>query len=227
MLFHSVKLNFYFNYLEKDFNNLFAILQPSIFRMAIEENLYYVNQVFEKVPLPPKGLLETQFDECTFINCDFTETDFSQCDFIKCTFDGCNLSMVKFGPIGFDKVQFTNCKMIGVDFSNTKDFLFAVDFTNCILDYAAFMKKKNRKSHFNNCSLKGTDFSEADLTSAVFERCDLSAAVFMRSILNSANFTSAIKFTIDPEKNLLRKAKFSADGLAGLLTNYGIVVEES
>ncbi len=173
--------------------------------MSTEESLYYVDQVFEKVSLPTKGRRDTQFDACTFKNCD--------------------LSMVKFGQIGFDKVQFNDCKMVGADFTNAKDFLFAVDFTNCILDYTAFMKKKNRKCHFKNCSLKGADFSEADFTSAIFERCDLSTAVFMRSVLNGANFAPSYNFTIDPEKNQLRKAKFSADGLVGLLTNYGIVVE--
>ncbi|WP_379088672.1 pentapeptide repeat-containing protein [Pedobacter sp. UC225_65] len=193
--------------------------------MSTEESLYYVDQVFEKVSLPTKGRRDTQFDACTFKNCDLTDADFYGCDFIKCTFENCNLSMVKFGQIGFDKVQFNDCKMVGADFTNAKDFLFAVDFTNCILDYTAFMKKKNRKCHFKNCSLKGADFSEADFTSAIFERCDLSTAVFMRSVLNGANFATSYNFTIDPEKNQLRKAKFSADGLVGLLTNYGIVVE--
>jgi hypothetical protein len=49
----------------------------------------------------------------------------------------------------------------------------------------------------------------------------------MRSTLSSANFVSSYNFTIDPEKNLLRKAKFSLDGLPGLLENYGIIVEEN
>jgi fluoroquinolone resistance protein len=195
--------------------------------MTREESLYYKDQVFEKIALPRRGSIDTQFENCTFQNCDFTEADFFGCDFLKCTFKQCNLSMVKFGHIGFDKVQFDECKMIGADFSHTKDFLFSIDFSNCILDYAAFMKKKNRKAKFVNCSLKGADFSEADLTLSIFEKCDLGTAVFMRSILNSVNFASSYNFNIDPEKNILRKAKFSLDGLPGLLANYGIIVEES
>jgi fluoroquinolone resistance protein len=194
--------------------------------MTREESLYYKDQVFDKTTLPQTGTIDTQFENCTFQNCDFTEADFFGCDFLKCTFKQSNLSMVKFGHIGFDKVQFDECKIIGADFSNTKDFLFSVDFSNCILDYAAFMKKKNRKAKFVSCSLKGADFSEADLTSSIFEKCDLSTAVFMRSILSDVNFVSSYNFTIDPEKNLLRRAKFSLDGLPGLLANYGIIVEE-
>jgi len=189
--------------------------------------MYYVDQVFEKDQFPAIGSAATQFEECTFKNCDFTAIDFYKSDFTKCTFEQCNLSMVKFGNIGFDQVQFTDCKMVGADFSPTKDFLFGVDFTNCILDYATFMKKKNKKAKFKNCSLKGTDFSEADLTSVSFENCDFNAAVFSNTILNGADFTSSYNFTIDPTRNPMRKAKFSPDGLAGLLTNYGIIVDSN
>jgi fluoroquinolone resistance protein len=192
--------------------------------MQAEESIYYPNQVFEKSTFPAKGTKETQFQDCTFKNCDFTSFNFAGCDFANSTFENCNLSMVKFGAIGLDKVHFMDCKLVGADFSNVKDFLFNVDFTNCIMDYVAFMKKKNRKAKFINCSLKGADFSEADCSESIFERCDLSAAVFMQTVLNGANLTSSFNFTIDPERNQLRKAKFSADGLAGLLTSYGIIV---
>ncbi len=195
--------------------------------MHAEESIYYPDLVFDKVPFPAKGIKDTQFEGCTFKNCDFTAVNFTGCDFSNTTFEDCNLSMVKFGYIGLDKVHFLGCKMVGLDFSNVKDFLFNVSFTNCILDYAAFMKKKNRKCRFNNCSLKGADFSEADLTESVFERCDLNATVFMGSTLNGANFVTSFNFTIDPEKNLLRKAKFSVHGLAGLLTNYGITIVDN
>lgn len=194
--------------------------------MPAEQSLDHISQVFEKITVLPTGSRDTLFDDCTFKNCDLTAASFYGCNFVKCTFENCNLSMVKFAHLGLDSILFVDCKMVGVDFSNTKDFLFSVDFTNCILDYAAFMKKKNRKAKFVNCSLKGTDFSEADLTDAKFENCDLSAAVFMRSTLNGANFVSSFNFTIDPEKNALRKAKFSTTGLAGLLENYGIIVAE-
>lgn len=195
--------------------------------MQAEESIYYVNQVFEKLTFPTKGTKETQFESCTFKNCDFTGISLAGCNFANTTFEDCNFSMIKFGYIGLDSVHFVGCKMIGSDFSTVKDFLFHVSFANCILDYAAFMKKKNRKCRFDNCSLKGADFSEADLTDSIFDRCDLSNAVFMNSTLNGSNFTTAFNFTIDPERNLLRKAKFSTQGLVGLLTTYGIIVTDN
>lgn len=191
--------------------------------MQAEESIVYIHQIFEK-SFPLKGIKETQFEDCSFKNCDLTEINFSGCDFSNTKFENCNLSMVKFGYIGMDKVHFMGCKMVGTDFSNVKDFLFNPHFTDCILDYAAFMKKKNRKGRFDKCSLKGADFSTADLTEASFNQCDLSSTVFMNTILNGVNFTTAFNFTIDPERNPLKKAKFSTDGLAGLLTKYGIIV---
>ncbi len=191
--------------------------------MQAEESIYYANQHFEK-SFPIKGTKDSQFEDCSFKNCDLTAVNFLGCDFSNTTFEGCNFSMIKLGYIGLDKVHFIGCKMVGSDFSNVKDFLFNARFTECILDYAAFMKKKNRKGRFDKCSLKGADFSEADLTEATFNQCDLSSTVFMNTVLNGANFSTAFNYTIDPDRNALKKAKFSADGLAGLLAKYGIIV---
>ncbi len=194
--------------------------------MKAEESIYYINQSFEK-SFPKKGTNDTQFEDCTFRNCDFTEISTSGCNFTNTVFEDCNFSMVKFVSIRLDEVHFVGCKMVGSDFSTIKDFLFSANFTNCILDYAAFMKKKNKKCRFENCSLKGADFSEADLTGSTFDDCDLSNAVFIDTTLTGVNFTTAFNFTIDPERNLLRKAKFSTQGLVGLLTTYGIIVTEN
>lgn len=192
--------------------------------MTNTDELYHNQQTFSEFPL--KGNTETVFNDCVFESLDFASFDFSGCDFIKCVFKNCNLSMVKFGYIGFDDTYFENCKLLGADFTATKDFLFNVHFNNCIVDYAAFMKKKNKKSSFINCSLKGTDFSEADLSSANFSKCDLSGAVFMRTNLTQADFTEAYNYSIDPEQNQMRKARFGTEGLEGLLHKYGIIVTQ-
>ena len=55
----------------------------------------------------------------------------------------------------------------------------------------------------------------------------LEGAIFERTNLESSDFRTATHFTIDPEKNRLKKAKFSKEGVLGLLKNYDIVVEDS
>ncbi len=79
---------------------------------------------------------------------------------------------------------------------------------------------------FKNSQLQGIDFTETDLTSAVFDNCDLSQAIFDLSILEKADFRTAYNYSINPENNRLKKAKFSVLGLSGLLDNYDIEIEK-
>jgi len=69
------------------------------------------------------------------------------------------------------------------------------------------------------------DFTETDLSMAVFKNSDLLNTSFMRTNLEKADFRSAFNYSIDPELNKIKKAKFSAEGLSGLLTKYNIDIE--
>jgi len=62
------------------------------------------------------------------------------------------------------------------------------------------------------------------LSSGVFDNCDLSMAVFENTNLEKADFTTSYNYDIDPEKNRMKKAKFSQNGLHGLLLKYDLVV---
>jgi uncharacterized protein YjbI with pentapeptide repeats len=189
------------------------------------EPIYYADQLFEKAKFPHKAHQEAVFENCVFKGCDLSELSFSATDFIDTTFETCNFTMAKFSDTGLKNVTFKGCKLSGVNLSNCKDFLFSANFEDCILDYASFHKKKNKKCSFINCSMKSTDLTEADLTEASFQNCDLQNAEFGRTILIGANLSTSFNFNIDPEQNQIRKAKFSQEGLAGLLGKYGIIVE--
>jgi len=193
--------------------------------MSAKGPLFYTDQLFEKTAFPHKPHIEAVFESCILKSCDFSGINFSGNDFIDTTFDTCNFSMARFNDTGLKNVTFKGCKLTGVNLSNCKDFLFSANFEDCILDYSSFHKKKNKKCRFINCSMKSTDLTEADLTESIFQNCDLQSAEFGRTVLTGANLTTAFNFTIDPEKNQLRKARFSTQGLAGLLANYGIIVE--
>lgn len=73
--------------------------------------------------------------------------------------------------------------------------------------------------------LQEVDFSEADLTAAIFENCDLQGATFDKTILERADFRTARNYSIDPEANSIRKAKFTLEGVTGLLNKYNIDIE--
>lgn len=70
-----------------------------------------------------------------------------------------------------------------------------------------------------------TDFSETELTLSVFDNCDLERAIFDRTNLEKADFRTSWHYSIDPTINRIRKARFSKDGIAGLLNRYDIRIE--
>jgi uncharacterized protein YjbI with pentapeptide repeats len=72
-----------------------------------------------------------------------------------------------------------------------------------------------------------TDFGECDLSEAVFDNCDLARAVFDNTILEKTDFRTAYNFSIDPEHNRVKKAKFSISGLQGLLLKYDIKIDKT
>jgi len=165
------------------------------------------------------------FENCKFLNCNFSYADFYGIAFVECYFEGCNLSLVKLTGTGLQNIRFKDCKLSGADFSKSLDFLFEVNFNNCILDNAIFYKKKNKGGSFTDCSMVETDFTETDLTEAKLINCNLNRAFFDHTILMNADLRTSYNFIIDPDNNNIKKARFSVHGLAGLLAKYDIRVE--
>ena len=93
------------------------------------------------------------------------------------------------------------------------------------MNFSSFYKLKIKKTIFKACKLLEVEFTETDLSQAVFHNCDLSRAKFENTVLEGADFRTAHNFSIDPEMNRIKKARFSTAGIEGLLDKYGIVIE--
>ena len=184
----------------------------------------YEDQTFEKVIYTEQSLTGREFQSCIFKGCDFSGTDFASTKLLECTFDGCNLSMAKLYKTTLTDVVFKDCKLLGINFSVVQDFLFTVRFESCMLDYSSFMDKKIPKTTFIKTSLKEVTFSRAILTGSVFYECNLNETIFNQTDLTGVDFSSAYNYIIDPELNTIKKAIFSSQGLAGLLTSYDIKI---
>lgn len=185
--------------------------------------MYIESETFEHIQTLSKG----EYENCIFKNCDFSEANLSDCKFIDCTFAGCNLSMTKVDRSAFQDVVFSECKLLGLRFDTANAFGFSVSFTSCQLNHASFFRLKLRKVRFSNCQMEGADLGECDLTEALFDRCELQNAIFDNTILEKADLRTATGFSIDPEKNKLKKARFAQSGLAGLLDKHQIQVDRS
>ncbi len=189
------------------------------------EELIHINKTFEKVNQIHQKINNREFDGCVFKNCDFSNSDFSNNTFMDCEFIDCNLSMMQMTNTSLKTVYFKNCKLLGIQFHTCDDFLFTVEFDDCVLDYASFANKKMPKTKFNSTSLKEVSFIGTNLTNASFENCNLDNAIFNDSQLASADFRSAYNYKIDPLFNPMKKAKFSTQGIPGLLDKYDIKIE--
>lgn len=187
---------------------------------------YNEGKTFTNIILTDARFDAREFEDCTFVDCDFSNSQFLDSKFIDCKFSGCNLSMVKMKGTIVTDLSFSDCKLLGVNFSDCEDFAFGVEFDKCVLDYCSFMGKKMAKTKFKDSSIQNAIFSDANLSQAVFERTDLFGTVFSQTILKQADFSTAFNFSIDPAFNTLNKAKFSIYGLPGLLDKYDIKVQE-
>ena len=86
-------------------------------------------------------------------------------------------------------------------------------------------KVKLKRTKFRNCSLHEVEFAEADLSGSVFSDCDLNGAMFENTVLEKVDFRTSGNYSIDPDLNRIKKAKFSMPGIVGLLDKYDINVE--
>jgi uncharacterized protein YjbI with pentapeptide repeats len=98
-------------------------------------------------------------------------------------------------------------------------------FEVCNLNLSSFYKLKLKNMRFVNCTLHEVDFTEADLTASLFENCDLQRTLFANTNLEKADFRTAFNYSIDPELNRIKKARFSMPGVLGLLSKYNIDIE--
>ena len=182
-------------------------------------------KTFREIDFAETSFTIGDYEYCSFINCNFSGISVANCTFLECTFNGCNLSTVNLAKAAFRDTKFTGCKLLGLHFQDVNPMGFDVGFDNCILNLSSFYDLKLKNTLFKNCSLSETDFAGADLTGAIFDECDLAGTIFENTILEKADLRTAYNYSIDPELNRNKKAKFSSASIAGLLHKYDIVIE--
>ncbi|ABL65997.1 pentapeptide repeat-containing protein [Chlorobium phaeobacteroides] len=183
------------------------------------------NRVFEKTAFGEKSPVRGIYEECRFLYCCFSNADLSGVTFRKCMFEGCDFTLAKMKNTSLQDVHFIECKLLGVQFGDCRPFLLELWFERCMMRFSTFLKLNLRNTGFRNCDMQEADFSEADLSSAVFEESDLLQAIFFHTNLEKADFRSAFNYSINPETNRIRKARFSIPAVIGLLDVWDIEIE--
>src|SRR6185436_9693421 len=175
-----------------------------------------VHKDYDRVNFKENPLVKAEYENCKFISCHFESTDLSEIKFI-CQFRGSNVSLVNLSKTVFRESQFVNCKMLGLQFYNCSEFGLSFTFDNCNLGHSSFYKTKIKKTVFKNSQLHEVDFTDCDLSGSSFEKCDLANARFENTIMEKADFRTSSNYSINPELNRVKKARFPLSQIIGLL----------
>ncbi|ARV05974.1 hypothetical protein BTO04_04335 [Polaribacter sp. SA4-10] len=186
---------------------------------------YFDSEEYSKIDFSKTKIKKGEYDNCIFINCNFEAIHASNFQFVECEFIECNFSNTIVNDTAFKDVNFINCKMIGVKFNECDPFLLQFSFIECQLNFSSFYQLKIPNTKFNNCNLQEVDFTETILTNSVLDNCDLKLAIFDRTNLEKVDFRSAFNFSIYPDENQIKGAKFTKENSVGLLQKYNIVIE--
>lgn len=189
------------------------------------EDNYSVDKTFEKADFKTNPLQKGEYENCRFNNCNFSESSIEGSKFIDCHFTGCNLSLAKTDGTCLQNVTFKDCKMLGLRMDRCDAFGLAFSFDGCTLNHSSFYKLKIKKTVFRNCQMHEMDFTEADLSNTILDQCDLTGTTFENTTLEKADFRTAYNYSINPEINAVKKAKFSIPAVIGLLDKYDITIE--
>lgn len=186
---------------------------------------YFEDQNYQQAALVESPLIQAHYDYCRFTGCNLERYDLSGYKFTDCTFTDCNLSLANLAGCSFQDIKFINCKLLGLHFEACNPFNISFSFQDCILDHSSFFKLKIKKTIFLGSRLQEVEFEGADLTQADFQRCDLQLANFFQTNLEQANFINAENFSIDPDSNKIKGAKFGLQGLPGLLEKHQLKIQ--
>ncbi|MBL7163042.1 MAG: pentapeptide repeat-containing protein [Anaerolineales bacterium] len=187
----------------------------------IDSQTQYTDRDFEEANLNAARLISSQFYDCSFTHCSFVETVFLDCRFVDCKFKDCDLSLVQVPGSTFSGTRFDDSKLIGIDWThgNWRGNLLhePLAFIRCVLNHSTFIGLALKDTQIKDCIASDVDFREADLTQADFEGTDLSESLFSKTNLTEADLSRARNYTISPEGNTLKGAKFSLPEAMSLL----------
>jgi fluoroquinolone resistance protein len=198
-------------------------MRPPFFKKQSE----YFDQRFEKLELPEQVIIESVFENCTFLSCNLSEGHFQNVKFCDCTFENCNLSNIKIKGCSFHTVEFIKSKIVGVNWCEatwpTIKLSCPIHFSECDLSHSTFLGLNLRDIKLTRCRIHDVDFREADLTYANLTYSDFSRSLFMNSNLTEADFSYAESYRINLQYNKVTRAKFMLPEAVGLL--YGLDIE--
>ncbi len=185
------------------------------------DNYFEDKQFGSDAPVIAQG----EYESCRFTSCDFQESTLTGSIFSNCLFEHCNMSNARVGGVSIQESIFINCKLMGLRFDSCNSFGFSVRFEKCLLDHSSFFDMNLRNCFFTGCRLMYADFSGADISGISMTACDLGNAIFERTNMQGTDLRNSFNFSISPEDNQIKGARFSSDQVLRLLDKYQVRID--
>lgn len=183
-------------------------------------------QQYEAVNFSPFVLDGLSFEDCSFTSCKFENVPIRASIFTGCSFSKCSFLLTKVDDTTFNDVLFKDCRLMGVNFTTCNDFLLNFEFADSILDNVFISEKKLQKIKIRGCTLKDCDFMRVDFRSADFEKTVFNKVNFSECNLEKADFRKAENYSINPESNRIKNARFSLPEAQSFLAFLGIRIDD-
>ena len=191
--------------------------------MLTEED-EFDEETFEGSDFRGATLRSKSFSDCEFRECSFQKADFRYSVFENCRLSGCDLTMALVADARFLDVEFKDCKLMGIDWSQVSGLVFSVGFTRCVLSHGSFIDLAMKNVRVIDCRADETNFSGSNLQGADFSRTNLEAAKFAGADLTRADLSQATNYAINPNDSILRDTRFSIGAALAVAKRMGIVV---
>jgi fluoroquinolone resistance protein len=189
----------------------------------LRERESFDDETFDGFDLARADLSDKVFAGCRFRNVKLPESRWRRARLEGCVLEGCDLTRLAPAELALRGVQFTRCKMMGIDWTSVGAYP-DLSFADCNLDYCSFTSVRVRKIPFVRCSLVEANFVDADLTEARFDTCRLTGARFERCDLRKASFTGSQDLLLDPATNQVRGASIPFESALLLAASFGFKV---
>lgn len=198
-------------------------------------SLLHMNEVYEQTLTSWSSVIGhppgTRFESCILRDFSAHEVTagekagtFSTFRFEDCRFESCDLSNVPIIGTHFRHVFFTDCKLVGLRWDTAEPIGFACVWRRCKMPYSVWEGVDLRSCQFDEVDLTEADFGHTQCQELDFHHCILTGAGWAGAHCDGVDFTTAISVSMNPTETSLKRAKFRADQLGGLLTQWKIEV---
>ena len=165
------------------------------------------------------------FEKCTFTDCDFTNSDFSNSLFVDCRFANSNFRATKLSDTKLHNVDFDDCKILGLDFTQISTFIVKIGFRNSQILKCNFSLLELKESDFSDSCINQCDFFRTNAAKSNFSGSDLKGSIFENTDLTKADFTNAQNYSINPLINTIKHAIFTMPEAMTLLDSLEITIQ--